>query len=437
MIRPHVEQPRAAERAVPHRLPRLEHEVAVGADVADRRDPHAAARRAASAARKCAPVPGHSGSAPGAGAGTCGIDMRVRVDEAGHQRPAREVEDRDAVGCRVASVADARDRRRPRSGRPRRSRTGAPVPSNSRAFVSHSGRPPAPGAASSAPRRAAAAPCAGHWRLAWNAGQPRDVERQPAAGARRGRPGCARAARRRIRDVGHAHGHRGEHGALLVDDRARTRCTARPRSPRGSRRTRRGARRRGSRAARRPSRSRRPVGVISARPPNSAATASAGQAARNTRPLADANAGERRPTQVCSRTGCVVSSIATKTDSVPVEDREADGLVVAAHQAGDGVAEAGDDRQVGGAAAQPDRAHARLVAALLVADRPARGRRGSRRCGAACSWAAAARAPGRPARDWPCATTSSMTLSAAWTPGDRPPCPLPGAGVAAEVGMAA
>ncbi len=38
-----------------------------------------------------------------------GIDMGVRVDEAGHERPAREIEDRDAVGCRVAGVADARD----------------------------------------------------------------------------------------------------------------------------------------------------------------------------------------------------------------------------------------------------------------------------------------------------------------------------------------
>ena len=38
---------------------------------------------------------------------------------------------------------------------------------------------------------------------------------------------------------------------------------------------------------------------------------------------------------------------------------------------GDRVAEAGDDRQVGGAAAEPDRADARLVAALLVAQRPA------------------------------------------------------------------
>ena len=64
-------------------------------------------------------------------------------------------------------------------------------------------------------------------------------------------------------------------------------------------------------------RSRRPVGVISARPPNSADTDSVGQAARNTRPLADAKAGDRRPTQVCSRTGCVVSSIATNTDSFP------------------------------------------------------------------------------------------------------------------------
>ena len=64
-------------------------------------------------------------------------------------------------------------------------------------------------------------------------------------------------------------------------------------------------------------RRRRPVGVTSARPPYSAATASGERPARSTRPLADANAGARRPTQVCRRTGCVVSSIAMKTDSSP------------------------------------------------------------------------------------------------------------------------
>ena len=105
---PAGEQPRAAERAVAHRLAGLEDEVAVGADVADRRDPHAQ-RRAQVGGQEVRARPGPERLGAGRRGGDVGVDVGVRVDEAGHERAAREVEDRDAVGGRVAGVADARD----------------------------------------------------------------------------------------------------------------------------------------------------------------------------------------------------------------------------------------------------------------------------------------------------------------------------------------
>ena len=83
------------------------------------------------------------------------------------------------------------------------------------------------------------------------------------------------------------------------------------------------------------------------------------------------------------------------------------------------MAEAGDDRQVGGAAAEPDRADARLVAALLVAHRPAaldedRADPVERALGQLQLAGEVAE------REVPFGTTSSITLSAAWTPGERP-----------------
>ena len=105
---PACQQSRAAKRAVPHRLPRLEDEVAVGADVAQRRDAHAqgVAQRRGEEVR--------AGARPdrlraGRRRRHVRVDVRMRVDEAGHQGAAAEVDDARAFRGTVAGVADPRD----------------------------------------------------------------------------------------------------------------------------------------------------------------------------------------------------------------------------------------------------------------------------------------------------------------------------------------
>ena len=119
---------RAVERPVAHRLARLDEQVVVAADVAERRDAHA--QQLAEDLRdhvRRRPGPDLLGArlvgglAEVAGAGR---RVLVGVDQARHQRAPLDVDHARALGRRLAGARDRRDARRPRRA-PTRARARA------------------------------------------------------------------------------------------------------------------------------------------------------------------------------------------------------------------------------------------------------------------------------------------------------------------------
>ena len=254
------------------------------------------------------------------------------VDEAGHQRAAAEVDDARALrGARRGRRRRARSRR-PRPARPRR-RAPARRCRRTAARSSATGvRTPAAGRRAARP--AAAVDACGRpveaVTRAWRGTRAATRRRARARGLRRsGRPGCASRRAGYIREVG-THiviaastvpcsltiGTDAVYSPAAVSSwfsakpSARTRARISCSSP--------------------TVRSRRPVGVTSARPPNSAATASDAPAGEDHTP---ARGRERR--RAAADPGLQAHGLRRLLDRdedrlVAVDDREADGLVVAA-----------------------------------------------------------------------------------------------------------
>ncbi len=118
-------------------------------------------------------------------------------------------------------------------------------------------------------------------------------------------------------------------------------------------------------------RSRRPVGVTSSTSPSVGGDVGGGQAGEQDPPAGRCVGGRPAPDPGDQAHGLRRLLDGDEDRVAAVEHGQADRLVVAAHHLGHHAAEAGDDRQVARPRAQPDGAHAGLVAARVVADDPA------------------------------------------------------------------